>query len=277
MQAQQPERAMRPGSTKSDTWSAAVDQSGSTLRADVRKQLFSHGEALQALTSQRSLVNCLDSLRGWLGVSDIVAAAGRLDAPLKMRNVASGDDNRWRHLYLREKFVLVDPIVGRIAKGQRFVDRARVIAEQGAAIRRRPRAPTVNRFQEAARDYNRPDDGFATGTVYRGCIVMCSVTMAAPGRHRQQASTLLRALRPVLHEALVRILLPVQPLEHLSERELVVLECLASGHSDTEIAARMAISESTVRFHLGNVFEKLGARNRCHAVSIGFQSGVLQR
>jgi DNA-binding CsgD family transcriptional regulator len=268
---------MRPGLTKTGTWAAAVDQAGVRLRAEERKQLFSHGEALQALTSERSLVNCLDSLRRWLDVSEIVVAAGRLDAPLKMRNAASGDDNRWRDLYLRENFVLVDPIVDEIAAGRRFVDRAHVIANEGVKPRRARKAPTLDRFQEAARDYNRPGYGFASGTVYRGCVVLCSVTVAAPGRHRQQASAIVRALRPLLNEALVRILLPVQALGHLSERELAVLECLASGHSDTEIAGTMAISESTVRFHLSNVFEKLGARNRCHAVSIGFQSGLLQR
>ena len=109
-----------------------------------------------------------------------------------------------------------------------------------------------------------------------GQAKICSV-ITAPDHGGQRAALVLRALRPMLYQALMRVLLPESVFPTLSQREVAILECLASGHNDTQIADALSISASTVRFHLGNVFEKLGARNRCHAVAIGFQSGLLQR
>lgn len=289
MQTKIGNHAIRAKQSTGAAWMPALDPASGELRAGDRKQLFAHGEALQSLHNQASLVDCLDDLRRWIDVSGIVVAAGTVNALSDMRSAGSGDDPRWRDLYLRERFVLVDPIVHKILHGQRFVDRACVMAENevtpgcvahgtdAATTRAMVKRPTLNRFGEAVHDHNRPGFGFAIGTRSRGCIALCSVTVSSPSQRSQRPAVLLRALRPVLHEALVRIMLPARTLPRLSVRELSALECLANGHSDTEIADIMAISESTVRFHLGNVFDKLGARNRCHAVSIGFQSGLLQR
>lgn len=253
----------------------AINQPHGELDAGERARLFAHGEALRAVASRDELVDCLGNLRGWLNAGEIVVAAGPIDALSEMHAASSGDDPRWRDLYLREGFVRVDPIIRRILNGQRFVDRARVIAENEAAGRRLAKGPALSRLQEAARDYNRTGYGFASGTVFRGWLALCSV-VAVPGQSSGQASRMLRALRPALYQATIRIMPPARAFPDLSQRELGVLECLASGHNDTRIADVMAISESTVRFHLGNIFAKLGAHNRCHAVSIGFQSGLLQ-
>ncbi len=48
----------------------------------------------------------------------------------------------------------------------------------------------------------------------------------------------------------------------LSGREAQVAELVALGHSDKEVARKLGVSFPTVRTHLGNVFSKLGARNR---------------
>ncbi|MCL1803287.1 MAG: response regulator transcription factor [Eubacteriaceae bacterium] len=48
----------------------------------------------------------------------------------------------------------------------------------------------------------------------------------------------------------------------LTERETMILEGLANGKQNPEIAYEMFISESTVKFHVGNVLRKLGLKNR---------------
>jgi len=55
----------------------------------------------------------------------------------------------------------------------------------------------------------------------------------------------------------------------ITPRELGILELIAAGLSTREIAARMSVSENTVKTHSSRVFDKLGARRRTQAVQIG--------
>lgn len=59
----------------------------------------------------------------------------------------------------------------------------------------------------------------------------------------------------------------------LSARELQILQCLAAGMPNKQIASNLHISEPTVKFHLRNVNHKLDARNRTHAVFIARERG----
>jgi DNA-binding NarL/FixJ family response regulator len=59
----------------------------------------------------------------------------------------------------------------------------------------------------------------------------------------------------------------------LSQREQEVLEKLARGRPNAEIAAELMVSENTIRFHLKNIYEKLGVTNRTEAVAWYFRSG----
>jgi DNA-binding NarL/FixJ family response regulator len=63
--------------------------------------------------------------------------------------------------------------------------------------------------------------------------------------------------------------------EPLTPREREVLQMLAGGLGNKEIAARMNISEHTVKFHVGSILGKLGAGSRTEAVSIGIRRGLV--
>jgi NarL family two-component system response regulator YdfI len=63
--------------------------------------------------------------------------------------------------------------------------------------------------------------------------------------------------------------------ESLTRRELEVLQMLAAGLSNKEIAARLNISEHTVKFHVASILGKLGAARRTEAVSIGIRRGLV--
>ncbi|MBC7248846.1 MAG: response regulator transcription factor [Anaerolineae bacterium] len=67
------------------------------------------------------------------------------------------------------------------------------------------------------------------------------------------------------------------PSDLLSERELEVLALLVEGLSDREIGEKLYLAESTVKKHVSNIRDKLGAVNRTHAVSIALQKGFVQR
>jgi DNA-binding NarL/FixJ family response regulator len=74
------------------------------------------------------------------------------------------------------------------------------------------------------------------------------------GLHAQQAAHLTAALTP---------------------REREVLEAMARGASNPEIAAALQLSEATVKSHVGRIFAKTGSRDRVHAVILAFQDGLV--
>ncbi|MBE0402259.1 response regulator transcription factor [Halomonas citrativorans] len=62
----------------------------------------------------------------------------------------------------------------------------------------------------------------------------------------------------------------------LTRREVQVLQHVAEGLSNKETAVALAIGEDTVKGHLRNIMDKLGAYNRTHAVTIGLQRGIIE-
>ena len=64
--------------------------------------------------------------------------------------------------------------------------------------------------------------------------------------------------------------------EGLSGREVEVLELVARGKSNREIAGALWISEATVKSHLLHVYDKLGAADRASAVAAAMQRGILR-
>jgi DNA-binding NarL/FixJ family response regulator len=63
--------------------------------------------------------------------------------------------------------------------------------------------------------------------------------------------------------------------EDLSARELEVLELVAKGNANKEIAARLAITEGTVKSHITRILAILRANDRTHAVTIGLKRGII--
>lgn len=61
----------------------------------------------------------------------------------------------------------------------------------------------------------------------------------------------------------------------LTERELQVLRGMAEGKSNAEIGRDLYVSEDTVKTHARRLFRKLKARDRAHAVAVGFRAGTL--
>lgn len=64
--------------------------------------------------------------------------------------------------------------------------------------------------------------------------------------------------------------------EALSEREIEILRLVSEGLTNRAIAARLNLSENTVKYHLKNVLQKLHLRNRSQAVAYAMQTGLLR-
>jgi two-component system, NarL family, response regulator len=61
----------------------------------------------------------------------------------------------------------------------------------------------------------------------------------------------------------------------LTSREVAVLELVAKGMSNKEIGAALFVSETTIKYHLKNIYSKLGASDRTEAALVATQRGIL--
>jgi DNA-binding NarL/FixJ family response regulator len=81
------------------------------------------------------------------------------------------------------------------------------------------------------------------------------------------------ALRPPQSETVPELGEPI--VEHLTPREIEVLQLLSAGLGNKEIAARLNISEHTAKFHVASIMGKLGAATRTEAVTLGIRHGLV--
>ena len=67
-----------------------------------------------------------------------------------------------------------------------------------------------------------------------------------------------------------------EPLEQLTPRESEVLQLLADGLGNKDIAVKLSVSEHTIKFHIHSILAKLGAASRTEAVTRGLRSGLIE-
>jgi len=68
--------------------------------------------------------------------------------------------------------------------------------------------------------------------------------------------------------------LRTDPISTLSRKERDILDALAEGLTNKELAARLGISTNTVKFHLSNIFDKLSVKNRAQAIAHYYASAA---
>lgn len=96
--------------------------------------------------------------------------------------------------------------------------------------------------------------------------------LAAAIRAAHQGKT---TLSPEAAEALVHARVRAQEVECLTDREREVLKLMVDGLSNAQIAERLVVSLSTVKFHIGNILMKLGVENRVAAVTLAMHNKLV--
>ncbi|NMB68101.1 MAG: response regulator transcription factor [Chloroflexi bacterium] len=85
-------------------------------------------------------------------------------------------------------------------------------------------------------------------------------------------------LAPEATQALIRAVSLPKPVGHdLTARELEVLELVAHGLSNLEIAERLVVSRSTVKFHVSSILAKLSVSTRTEAVTVALQYNLVHK
>ncbi|MEV0402835.1 response regulator transcription factor [Actinoallomurus sp. NPDC050550] len=85
--------------------------------------------------------------------------------------------------------------------------------------------------------------------------------------------------RPLIEAFTDRTRVPARPpaaLARLSAREREVFDLVVAGRTNTEIARALFIAETTVKTHLAHVLDKLGLRDRVHAVVYAYENGLVR-
>lgn len=161
---------------------------------------------------------------------------------------------------LRPDLVLMDLQLGRAGNG----------ADVTQAIRSGPDAPPVLILTnyDTDGDIIRSIEAGASGYLLKGAPpdeLLLAVRSAAAGES---------ALAPPIASRLLERLRT--PQTSLSPREIEVLERVAAGRSNGEIARELVITEQTVKSHLVHIYTKLGVSSRTAAVSLARDRGILR-
>jgi DNA-binding NarL/FixJ family response regulator len=109
-----------------------------------------------------------------------------------------------------------------------------------------------------------PEELIAAVQALHAGLLVGTPALLGPGFNRQLATDRRSSIADV-----------TEALEPLTQREVEVLQLLALGLSNKQIAARLNISEHTVKFHSSSIYAKLGVASRTEAVRCGVQQGII--
>ncbi len=216
------------------------------------------------------------------------SGASQIDAPALDRRairILVVDD----HPLLREGIAaLIDgqpdmEIVGQAANGREGIEQFRKHAPDITLMDLQMPEKTGVEAIIAIRQ-NAPDARIIVLTTYSGDVQVL---------HAMEAGARAYLLKNLLHKELLETIrtvnagrktmspsLAAELAEHsgedaLTAREIDVLRLIAGGHANKEIAARLSITEETVKSRVKNILSKLHANDRTHAAMIGIKRGVI--
>lgn len=175
---------------------------------------------------------------------------------------AANTDDAVRGIALREPdVVLMDLQLGDGPDGVEATKRVRALAKA-------PQVLVLTTYETDA-DIVRAIDAGATGYVLKACPpdeLFQAIRAAARGES---------ALSPKVAARMMRRMRDPGPA--LTSREIEILELLAKGAGNKEIAKALFITEATVKTHLNHVYGKLGVDTRTAAVSTAIERGYIRR
>jgi NarL family two-component system response regulator LiaR len=121
------------------------------------------------------------------------------------------------------------------------------------------------------------EDDLIQGALQAGAIgyLMKNITARELAAAIRSAHAGKMTLSPEAAQVLVQGKLQAQEYDELTEREREVLKLMVDGLNNAEIAERLVVSLSTVKYHISNILSKLGVENRVSAVTTAIQKKLV--
>ncbi len=122
------------------------------------------------------------------------------------------------------------------------------------------------------------EQNMVQGALQAGAIgfLQKNVTAVELGSAIRSAHAGRMTLSPEAAQALAQtVTLSHLPGNGLTDRERDVLRCMVEGLNNNEIAEKLVISLGTVKFHISNIFQKLGVDSRVEAVKLGIEQKII--
>jgi DNA-binding NarL/FixJ family response regulator len=131
---------------------------------------------------------------------------------------------------------------------------------------------------------DRPDARILMLTTFEGDVEVQRALAAGAHAYMLKSSSPEELVSAIQHVHAGKKYLPpqlaVELAQHVGEvvtaREVSVLKLIAAGNRNKDIAEKLCIAEDTVKGHIKNIMEKLGARDRTQAVAIALQRGIIE-
>lgn len=176
---------------------------------------------------------------------------------------------KWLSLYENMGFHQLDPVLKWAEQGPgtfRWSEAYRLVQNS-----------QEEQFLEVARDHGLVE-GLAHSHIQHtgrhALTTICSLPTNNPKLHRKVLFAL-NCLVPIFHFGVSAFESPSPSPKGLTKREMEILQWAANGKTVWEISKLLTISEATVKFHLGNIYQKLDVVNRAQAISAAFSARLI--
>jgi LuxR family transcriptional regulator, quorum-sensing system regulator SdiA len=184
----------------------------------------------------------------------------------------------WPEIYMNKKYVLVDPTV-------RYLIRAQSGFRWRTAMKAYAKDPQARRMEQMLREGAQfgLKDGYIFPVHGRQGLLGNLTLGGEPVDLSAAEISLFDQVAKLLFTELLRFLekeredgLMAEPEQvNFTRRELEVLHYLADGQTSQEISKILNLSSHTVDWYMNGIQQKLGARNRQHAVALAFRQGLI--
>ncbi|MDP2682372.1 MAG: LuxR C-terminal-related transcriptional regulator [Deltaproteobacteria bacterium] len=235
---------------------------------------FSKKELMDILDVIQASLSCktegdfkflLEKAKGIVGGEHSICGLGIYDAKglVEAKTIINSTyPQEWLSIYQKKQLYFVDPIVIEQYKSSG--------TQLWSDTYKKYRSKDISEFIHNASNFGLKY-GISSG-IKSKCNRMGSIIVFSNNKNyfEEHQKEVMDALIPHLHQALVRIYrqLKTDILSPLTEREMDMVHWVKEGKTNWEISMILKISERTVKFHLDNIKEKLGAVSKTHAVAI---------
>ncbi|HIJ33132.1 MAG TPA: hypothetical protein HPP65_01850 [Gammaproteobacteria bacterium] len=199
------------------------------------------------------------------GMSLVVSASSANQDLMRPNLMLYGIPDDWIERYQEQMYSAIDPVIQHCLKTEVSTSWQEAYLNCGKGF---------DAFIDEAQQFGMVN-GYAIGKKSHSYSGTASITSFSVGDSKISLNQeiMIQTVLPHLNEILTRPSFLITP--HLTNREQEVLQWAHVGKTQEETSNLLKVSESTVKFHLHNVYKKLNAANKIQAISAALKLGII--